>query len=66
MAGVTPSAYFGFLKDGMYTDFTITCKDFVYNVHKVIVCGASLMLHTACQSNFQVRTPFILSWGVIH
>ncbi|KAJ9606900.1 hypothetical protein H2200_008910 [Cladophialophora chaetospira] len=56
MAGVTSSTYLDFLKTGKYSDFTIICKDVEFKVHKVVLCGSSSMLDTACKGGFKEAT----------
>lgn len=54
MAGVPTDLYLKLLETCEYSDFTISCKDVEFKVHRAVVCTASSMLKAACNGPFEV------------
>ena len=51
---------------GESTDFTLICRSERFQVHKVVVCNHSRVLHTACTGPFKVRAvPAYLRDGFV-
>jgi hypothetical protein len=42
------------LKDGSYSDFTITCHGREWKVHKFLLSARSSVLETSCYGSFEV------------
>lgn len=45
-----------FLESGEYSDFTITCRDVNFQVHRMFICQESDVLTAACNGCFKVRS----------
>jgi hypothetical protein len=54
MSGVPPDAFRKILESGAHSDFSITCRDATFKVHKVIIAAASEFFKVACQGGFKV------------
>jgi hypothetical protein len=48
-----------FLASGQYSDLQLKCLDEVFNVHKIIVCAQSTVIHAAVNGEFRVRANTI-------
>jgi hypothetical protein len=55
MAGLNEKTYLSFLKSGQYSDFTISCGNVKFQVHRIVICSESDMLTAACNGNFKVN-----------
>lgn len=49
------------LKSGLFSDFTIECRGSEFKVHKAIICPCSDFFKAACNPNFEVQHPVLLS-----
>lgn len=54
MAGLSAAALFNLFSTGQYLDFTVTCKDHEFKVHKTVICPESHFFQSVCKGNFQV------------
>ena len=66
MAGLSPEAGFEMLESGKYSDFTITCGDRTFKVHRGIICAQSDFFQAVCASKFKVLQPFTATCASTH
>jgi hypothetical protein len=56
MAGLRKKTHLSLLESGNFSDFTITCGDVKFQVHRNIICPESPVLTAACNGNFKVKS----------
>ena len=56
MAGLSSPALERLFREGLHSDFRVTCQGRECSVHKGILCAASDFFRAACERNFKVKS----------
>lgn len=49
-----PNPLSNYFNDETFSDLTVTCKDKVFKVHRIVLCSQSTFFDTACRGLFRV------------